>query len=472
MLVILWSLWMGIVWADEPDDFSARLDTKTPISNESIDKAVNTVLDLALFEYEGRPHDACDRKLMTKMLDDVLDRNFPTIYKIMYYNIQPAGVKQFKDLPYQKVPPYDLSLYFAQSAKVRAKGEVFNIGLDKIDHFFSHGATYWLVVGHDKNLPREKIETILKLGQEQEQGPWGLNTSGVKSYGDLSANYYGVYFWRDLFDGAPPFFKCEQGKFVRAKDFKAEDYFHPSMDESLNCSSYSSRDLYLNVKRANDKRKISCPADPKFCDEMKADLGDKAKLLLHPVCFDPQAPFVETPSDMNVKQVLDKVQAVAGGGPNFLLFKLFGQKKLNTNQSAEVAPKTKTVSPSRGINSVVELVEFKEAKSTWRRYLGCKKQSSGKSGGRDAFETCLVAEMAPELVPPLKQKLAKFRDQGMPFSELRECLDEDLVRSNSLNKDESEFCFSLQGLKEGGQGYVLFKKADRQAKILAVKFKP
>nr|BFD58798.1 hypothetical protein CKG001_09050 [Bdellovibrio sp. CKG001] len=312
------------VSAGEPDNFSARRDSKAVVANAEINKAINGVLDMNLQEFPAKF--GCDRKKFLDFVQDDLDRNLPQVYKAVYVNAPVAGPRFAREVPYRAGRPYT-DLYFSQSYKVNIQGQTFYIGLDKIDHFFAHGATYWDMVGQDPALPKDKVKKALEVGVLQEQATWGLQRPGVKSYADLSANYQGLYFWRDLFDGKPAIALCQNGRFVKNREFKIEDYFVPSMDETINCNSYADQEMYQAIATVTKKWGQKCPAVEGLCEEMKSKNGEFASLLLHPRCLGTGTSQVEKASAMTTKDVLDTAQAVMGGGANYLLFKLFGEKK-------------------------------------------------------------------------------------------------------------------------------------------------
>lgn len=313
-------------WAGEPDNFSARHDGTAPVANAEINKVVNLVLELALSEYAPRGKASCDRKRFMEYLEDDLDRNMPRIYQAVYVNAPIAGPYTYKDIPYRKGKPYT-DIYFSQSYKVTSKGSTYYIGLDKIDHFFSHGSLYWDVIERDPKLPKAKVKKALELGVMQEQATWGLQNPGVKSYADLVANYQGLYFWRDLFDGKPPIVVCKNGRFVKNREFDMADYFVPMMDETINCNSYANEEMRKAINDVTKKWGMKCPMEESLCDAAKIDYGGFAPLLLHPLCLKTGTSQVEVASPLTTKDVMDTAQAMMSGGGDFLFFKLFGKKR-------------------------------------------------------------------------------------------------------------------------------------------------
>lgn len=311
----------------EPDNFSARLDSKSLVANNSINETVNNVLSLAVYESNSRSKDkGCDKKLITNLLKDELDRNWPNLTGYLYLNIPFAGPDTYTKVPYLGSIPYGRTT-FSPSAKVQVGDETFYIGIDKLDHFFSHGFLYWNIVGQDPKLPPAKVKNALELGTTQEEGPWGLQFTGVKSYADMSANYKGLSFWRDLFDGASPLIECVDNKFILKNKFALENYFDASMDESINCSSYATPEMLQSIRTFTEQNKISCPVSSQACENfVKTYPPEVAAKILHPLCRKTGTSQIEKPNKLSSKDILDGVQGLFSGGGN-LFDMLFPPKK-------------------------------------------------------------------------------------------------------------------------------------------------
>ena len=318
MMIIHLLLLAQVLSAGEPDNFSARLNSsEVPLANTAINETVNTVLKLAIYEANNRSKaKSCDKKIMIRLLRDELDRNFPKITRYMYHNIPFAGPSSYTKVPYGETIAYGRTT-FSQSAKVKVNEETFFIGIDKIDHFFSHGFLYWSITGEDSALSPQKISDALILGTAQEEGPWGLKFTGVKSYADMSANYKGLSFWRDLFNGKPPIVECIDNKFVLKNSFAMENYFDSSMDESINCNSYATPQMLEKIKEFTDTKKISCPVSPESCARfVKNYPEDVAKKILHPLCRKSGTSQIEEASKLTSKDIIDGVQGLISGGEN------------------------------------------------------------------------------------------------------------------------------------------------------------
>lgn len=329
---MIWNLLLlsQFAFSGEPDNFSARLDTKAQLANSSINSTVNTVLSLAIYETNGRSKDnGCDRELLTNMLKDDLDRNFPKLTNYLYNNIPFAGPVSYDKVPYIGTQPYGRTT-FSPSAKVQVGDDVFYVGIDKLDHFFSHGFVYWNISGKDPGLPESKVKNALELGTAQEEGPWGLQFTGVKSYADMSANFKGMHFWRDLLDGPNPLIVCENKKFVLKNNFEMEKYFDSSMDETVNCSSFAKKEMLDSIKVFTDQKKITCPINPEACEKfVKAYPAYVASIILHPLCRKSGTSQIEKASKLTSKDIIDGVQGLFSGGGN-LYFMLFPPKKEKT----------------------------------------------------------------------------------------------------------------------------------------------
>lgn len=141
------------------------------------------------------------------------------------------------------------------------------IGVDKLSHFMTEGADYYEAQRRGTGL-----SGILQIGQDEENGSYGLRTTGIKSYGDLAANYSGYLFWSQLFEGQNPYLVCENNKWVQKRQFNWNDYVNPLFDESINCSQYVSEGMQNVVDRntqalttANDLGSRVCPLDSGVC---------------------------------------------------------------------------------------------------------------------------------------------------------------------------------------------------------------
>jgi hypothetical protein len=315
-------------FSGEIDHFSRQGD-KHFDATPAVNRIINEYLDILATKTQ-----TCDRETIINNARFLMDTNFPAIknelarvFKLEFDQANkvvaeavnsglaesdPVKHKQrllaleaisrtqnFKSDSYQGFsgPRYD-----ACCSYVMEVGGV-EMGIDKVDHFLSAGFFLFQESEPKTELPKANAEyywpheVVKKAGGEaaalkyntfSENSSWGLAGTGVKSYGDLAANYQGYLFYKELVDGPNPYLKCENSRWKKTRNFQIQDYADESWDESINCSSYFSekgRDRVLkNIEKA---KKIQCPRSPEICKRLKEKHKDKAQNFLHPLCLDP-----------------------------------------------------------------------------------------------------------------------------------------------------------------------------------------
>lgn len=169
--------------------------------------------------------------------------------------------------------PYEKSIV----DRVVKLASVFNVaghrvGSDKIGHFMDMGYDlYW------REKRGHKLEQLVHRSRVEQQGVWGKWVTGVKSYGDIAANFDGYRFWKDVFgDGERPYFTCVDGRLKQVREFRWADYASPAWNEAINCSTFSSlkynraiRDHVLGMEK-RDGRAYQCPIQPELCAATRA----------------------------------------------------------------------------------------------------------------------------------------------------------------------------------------------------------
>lgn len=302
----------------EPDNFSGRSESEFLFANDAINTIIQKYLQRAVDEHNKRVEKSCDRAVIDDILTETLDRNFPDFYHEFSVNPIPlAGPNDRDDWPMGRKFP-SLKKFFTPSVWVKKKdGTRFLIGLDKVDHLFAHGHLNWIAVGKDPSLPLSKMAVATKLGVEQEDGPWGLKSSGIKSYGDLAANYLGTFIWRDLFDSPNPYFKCANGKYSLTRPFDIEPYLEASLDESINCSSYASKELRDAAAEFEKGLGLRCPVDPRACARLSDSYpSGVAEMILHPLCRNVKHEQIEIPNKLTATDIFNIAGALVSGGEN------------------------------------------------------------------------------------------------------------------------------------------------------------
>ncbi len=202
------------------------------------------------------------------------------------------------------------------------------MGIDKIDHFLSNGFFLFLEHTTDRTPPNnggedawpppepvirteeQRKKDALKFNTFSEEASWGLSGTGIKSYGDMAANYQGYQFYKELIDGNNPYLKCKDGKWTQNREFNITNYADDSWNEAINCSSFNSEEnrdiVFKNMKAMGIE---SCPISPESCAALTKKYGEDGKNFLHPKCRDPQSKhtFVEK-AQSNLGEVMKFIE--------------------------------------------------------------------------------------------------------------------------------------------------------------------
>ncbi len=165
------------------------------------------------------------------------------------------------------------------------------IGTDKFEHFMGSGFKYFKTY----HMKGEPIEDALKIGEKAESGFMGAVTTGVKSFGDLSANFNGMRFWnhvmqkRDdiLGENIGPYVSCDEVGFKVVKKIDWASYIDDSYDEGINCSAFRNQKMVdavnKRVREANPEREglETCPVDRERLDSIKGRYKDIAPFIIN-----------------------------------------------------------------------------------------------------------------------------------------------------------------------------------------------
>jgi len=113
------------------------------------------------------------------------------------------------------------------------------IGPDKLGHFIDQGFDLMQVM-IEEGMTKEAFLSSMQESNDLEDGWYGLAASGVKSYGDMSANFSGLSFYYGLLNGDNPQLSCDPktNKYSLNYDFDWSDYVNDSWDEGVNCSFF------------------------------------------------------------------------------------------------------------------------------------------------------------------------------------------------------------------------------------------
>ncbi len=268
-------------------DYTQRGEDLSDISVE-INERINRRIMSAIAAYNQDPERSatCNKQKLTQYLSIHLDTNLPEAIVDIYTQVQPMQQKSnVADTIYANVPTTVVEDIYAHHGaccyppvviRSNAQNKNITVGLDKVDHFLSNGFSYYSTFTEAQGTDAQKLNTALTLGVGQEEGMWGLRGTGVKSYGDLAANYGGFLMYRDLLDGRgrnAPGIQCNSanGTFALTpgKEVDIRNYATEAWDEGTNCSSFKNIESARAVAEAGKAKGMTCPISTPNCMQLK-----------------------------------------------------------------------------------------------------------------------------------------------------------------------------------------------------------
>ncbi len=207
----------------------------------------------------------------------------------------------------------DLGVFDALSVHLRDLSAVIRlddhlVGVDKFGHFFVEGWKYFEIA----YLDGKGIDAALAWGERAERTYFGLYTTGIYSYADLTLNFEGMRFWLRVLGQAPdplekgrrfnrPYVTCGKRFWTRKpywrvkRRFRVQHYLSGAWDEAKNCCSYRNPEIAALIRRrveaeeVADSENYTCPVDPNACVNARERYGARAQRLLHPQCLAAEA---------------------------------------------------------------------------------------------------------------------------------------------------------------------------------------
>ena len=281
-------------WSAETDGFTDRyqpVPDAMPVINQEIQNRIEKVL-LKM----NQKSNVCEWDQLNSELGSQLRRpiNGEIESFIMNSPLVPKSPIVFDNSIFKNVPAiYNLPLRLGMmigihmGAPIHHKG--YLIGADKFGHFMDEGYYYYSLV-HFWNLT---LNDVLKLGDFSETTYNGKWTGGIYSYADLSANYDGYFFWKDIL-GTPQdrhqskYFDCEKGLWRLKKPIDLADYVSPAWDEGMNCNDFRTEGMaqgidvtIVELEQKNHKR-YHCPVFPEKVSEMIVRYADQSSWVIQP----------------------------------------------------------------------------------------------------------------------------------------------------------------------------------------------
>lgn len=264
--------------ATEVDNFTDRSQL-TQDALPVLDGKVNRILDRAILEANKESPDRCNRVMLRQ---EIVRWTGPDPVSILELWATISDEVQRTPIGFSDSIYADATFSDSPAMRLFGIGRTFLlaghiVGTDKLGHFFMQGLDYFKRVTVDK----VDLDHVLRY-EHGEDGIWGLKATGVKSYGDMSANYSGYRFWSELYQGEHPYARCENNrKWVRARQFTWADYVTDAWDEAINCSEMLPG-LASSVQRNLSKMGLHCPVEPARC--VAISHLEKAEFYVSPVC--------------------------------------------------------------------------------------------------------------------------------------------------------------------------------------------
>lgn len=269
---------------EEADEF-IKSDLPPPF-NENVNYLINQELEYFRDRFNSDSKASCERKSLVNRILERLNGNMTKIGERLKLLAQNKNTSQYFRTPTGATIYSGIEeVQFCCISTLNISG--VSIGIDKIDHFFGNSGMLWREWENFEPKDRN-ISKILQMANNQEEGVWGLSMTGIKSYGDLGANWSGFKFYQQLIDGPNPYFICENNKLKLKRQFKIEDYFNKTWTETVNCSAFKTRKAALIFIENLKHRGMTCPASKADCDEILDLLHSEPLVqreIISPTCF-------------------------------------------------------------------------------------------------------------------------------------------------------------------------------------------
>ncbi len=277
-------------WSYETHDVNC-MGQKLPDIRAELNLETNRRIQSALQQTNMTSGPACPRENLTEVLKKSMAH--PWTNNLETWVEKSSLVKcrvKMDATEFGRFPPKEME--FLKLSKLSSGINVAGIyfGTDKLSHFMTEGFDYWQI------LVKGGTEAdFLAHGKGEEEGKYGWAWSGVKSYGDMYANYKGLSFWGQLFDGPKPFLKCQaDGSWRQVREFDWKEYVSSGLNETINCNEYKTPEMNSQAaafSRAHLAKRSgldspTCPVINEECSKIVQGLAPQiAKEIIHPRCL-------------------------------------------------------------------------------------------------------------------------------------------------------------------------------------------
>ena len=296
---------------------AAEIDSVTPRSIELRDSGarMDAWVNERLREGVRRANEqggGCDEHELYQQLRWAI--SFPFIGQLIAEELDKAEGLERAHVRFDESVYRDLGVFDAISVHLKDLGSVIRIddhlvGVDKFGHFFVQGWRYFDIAYRNE----AGIEQALEFGERSERTYFGLYTTGIYSYADLSVNFEGMRFWLRVLGAQPdplesgyffnrPYIACGkrlawfgERRWRIKRRVRLAAYLGAAWDEGTNCSRYRSPEIQQPIAarvrelELRDGVDYSCPIEPDGCLRAVDRYREHARRLLHPRCADAQA---------------------------------------------------------------------------------------------------------------------------------------------------------------------------------------
>ena len=310
--LILFFIFIRLGISAEVDSFNKRFD-EIPDMTDILNKKTISYFKQAVKDLNKKSHN-CDQKgLYRRMRRDFKNHmtgrfnrwmiNSKEV-KVIYTTPKKSIYKywdSFESFPIKLLSPLMLKKPAGVLAGYVRVGDTF-LGTDKFEHFLGTGFSYF----KSYFLNRKSIEETVQIGWNDEVGLLGGMTVGVMSFGDLAAEFNGMFFWNDILrfnDNKTivtqendyvankrngPYIICKNKKWSinKGKVFDWRNYVDDSFDEAINCSLFKTKGMVSKVKKAlkelgQDGRQYQCPMSKLKFEKLKKKYGKYGPFILN-----------------------------------------------------------------------------------------------------------------------------------------------------------------------------------------------
>ena len=246
--------------ASEVDNYHQRY-TSLKDSTELINQHSNKLFDSVL-EKTNNSELSCSEKLLYKNLRKEFHNDLEGEFnKYISYSNELERVKlKTSDSIYGDFSIRDsvilglISKHIKESLASSINVQGHFIGIDKFQHFAGSGFDYF----ENYYIKNKSINSTLNIGLRAEDGILGSYSTGVKSFGDMTAEFNGMRFWNHILSKNPdvlgielgPYVKCENNHWVKIKAIDFSQYVDDAWDEGVNCSNFRTIKMLNKVKKS------------------------------------------------------------------------------------------------------------------------------------------------------------------------------------------------------------------------------